>query len=389
MIKYKKKLNYNYIILFNYIIWFALIIFYFLNSEIIKAGQLNGLINYGKDSILYIDKANLIAKFQFNSIPISKFSYIFLLSIPIILNLNFSVIVIFQFFTTILSSFCLYKIGSKLFSKETGIISMFLFLTYLPIQLRNFYLLTEILFINISIVLTYLILFKRNHKLTIISLIIFFLFLRPQSILFISSLGISFLIYSYLTKKENLLKINYFFILTIILFLLFFLNLITKEYDLISSLSRGVIWGYSFDSNSICFENCIKGLTNAELYKKNLFGLVQYFFHNFFILMKIFFLKIIIFLTGWRPYYSNIHNIYILIVHFVFIFGFILGLIKIKKYSFYDFFVLTYLIILSISVGLTFADWSGRFVMYLIPFIIIISSKGFETIIQYFLKKIN
>ena len=131
MIKYK-KLKYNYIILFNYIIWFALIIFYFLNSEIIKAGQLNGLINYGKDSILYIDKANLIAKFQFNSIPISKFSYIFLLSIPIILNLNFSVIVIFQFFTTILSSFCLYKIGSKLFSKETGIISMFLFniLTY-------------------------------------------------------------------------------------------------------------------------------------------------------------------------------------------------------------------------------------------------------------------
>ena len=156
---------------------------------------------------------------------------------------------------------------------------------------------------------------------------------------------------------------------------------------MIVSLSRGVIWGYSFDSNSICFENCVKGLTNAELYKKNLFGLVQYFFHNFFILMKIFFLKIIIFLTGWRPYYSNIHNIYILLVHFVFIFGFILGLIKIKKYSFYDFFVLTYLIILSISVGLTFADWSGRFVMYLIPFIIIISSKGFESIIQYFLNK--
>ena len=128
MIKNKKrKLNYNYIILFNYIIWFALIIFYFLNSEIIKAGQLNGLINYGKDSILYIDKANLIAKFQFNSIPISKFSYIFLLSIPIILNLNFSVIVIFQFFTTILSSFCLYKIGSNYSRKKQELFPCFFF----------------------------------------------------------------------------------------------------------------------------------------------------------------------------------------------------------------------------------------------------------------------
>ena len=190
-----------------------------------------------KDSILYIDKANLIAQFQFDSIPISKFSYIFLLSITIILNLNFSVIVILQFFTTIYSSFCLYKIGSKLFSKETGIISMFFFniFTY---SIEKFLSLTEILFINISIILTYLILFKRNHSLIIIPLIIFFLFLRPQSILFLSSLAISFITYSYLIKKENLfLKINSFVWLIIILFLIYFLNMITKEYDLVNSLS--------------------------------------------------------------------------------------------------------------------------------------------------------
>ena len=295
---------------------------------------------------------------------------------------------ILQFFTTIYSSFCLYKIGSKLFSKETGIISMFFFLTYLPIQLRNFYLLTEILFINISIILTYLILFKRNHSLIIIPLIIFFLFLRPQSILFLSSLAISFITYSYLIKKENLfLKINSFVWLIIILFLIYFLNMITKEYDLVNSLSRGIIWGYSFDSNSICYENCINGLKNPELYEKNLFGLIKYFFENFFILMKVFFFKITLFLTGWRPYYSNIHNFYILFIHFLFIFSFILGLIKIKKYSHYEFFVLTYLIILSISVGLTFADWSGRFIMNLIPFIIIISSNSFELIFRSILKK--
>lgn len=388
MIKFKKKLNYNYLIILNYIIWFSLIIFYFLNSEIIKAGQLNGLINYGKDSILYIEKANLITQFQFNSIPISKLSYIFLLSIPIILNLNFSVIVILQFFTTIYSSFCLYKIGSKLFSKETGIISMFLFLTYLPVQLRNFYLLTEILFINISIILTYLILFKKNHKLTIIFLIIFFLFLRPQSILFLSSLGISFLTYSYLIKKKNLLiKIDFFVWLIIILFLVYFLNMITKEYDLISSLSRGIIWGYSFDSNSICSKNCVDGLKNPELFQKNLFGLIKYFLENFFILIKIFFFKITLFLTGWRPYYSNIHNTYLLLIHFIFIFSFILGLIKIKNYNYYVFFVLTYLIILSTSVGLTFADWSGRFIMNLIPFIIVVSSNGLEFTIRSILKK--
>mgnify|MGYP001208847914 FL=1 len=103
--------------------------------------------------------------------------------------------------------------------------------------------------------------------------------------------------------------------------------------------------------------------------------------------MKIFFLKIIIFLTGWRPYYSNIHNFYILSVHLIFIFTYVLSLIKIKKYFFYDYFVLTYLIVLSISVGLTFADWSGRFVMYIIPFTIIISSQSLAPIIRFFLNR--
>ena len=385
---FEENVNFNYLIIFTYIFWASLMIYYFLNSEIIKAGELDGLINYGKDSILYLDKANLIANFQFDSIPITKLSYIILLSIPIIFNFNLSVIVIFQFFTTICSSYCLYKIGSKLSSKTVGIISMFLFLTYLPIQLRNFYLLTEILFINISIILIYFVLFKRNHNLIFIFLLIFFLFLRPQSILFLSSLIISFQIYNYSKKKENYIKkINPFLILIIILFLIFFLNLITKDYDLINSLSRGIIWGYSFDTNSICSENCVNGLISSDSYEKNLFGLIKFFFDNFFILMKIFFLKIIIFLTGWRPYYSNIHNFYILSVHLIFIFTYVLSLIKIKKYSFYDYFVLTYLIILSISVGLTFADWSGRFVMYIIPFTIIISSQSLAPIIRFFLNR--
>ena len=62
------------------------------------------------------------------------------------------------------------------------------FLTYIPIQLRNFYILTEILFINLSIILTYLFFIKKNQKTMIILISLFILFLRPQGLLIILSL---------------------------------------------------------------------------------------------------------------------------------------------------------------------------------------------------------
>ena len=381
-----QKLYFKILFFVPYLLWSIIILLYVFNSDLIKSGELNGLIKLGNDSSRYIFEAEKLANFNFSNLYISKLSYIVLLAIVFKLNLDLTTIIIFQFLTTIISSLCLYLIARKLFSKWVGLLSILIFLAYLPIQLRNFYLLTEILFINFSIIITYLFFFKRHLKTMILFMGLFILFLRPQGILILLSISFTTIIFLKLSKDYN------FIIKLIIIFLclvltIFFIDNAIKEYDLISAFSKGIIWGYSFGTNAICHNNCIPGLTNSDLYEKNIFGLMQYIKDNFFILLKVSFFKIILFFTGWRPYYSYFHNFFLLCFHIPIYVMFCIYFFKSKKIVSFEIFTLFY-ILLSVSfISVTFVDWSGRFIMYIFPFMIIFASKSATSLFLLFIDR--
>ena len=374
--------NFKYIFIFSYLIWITLIFFYVSNSSLIKAGELHGLVLYGSDSISYIKDAKRFLNLDFSDLHTSKLSYIFFITFVLSLNLGLTSIVIFQFFTTIISSFCLYLICKKLFSKWVGVTCLFLFLTYLPIQLRNFYILTEILFINLSIILVYLCFFKQSYKTSIILISLFILFLRPQGFLIILSLFFTIIIFKKFNGIYNLLlKLGLFLISFFII--IFFINIGIKDYELINSLSRGIIWGYSFDTNSICKKECIKGFSNPELYKKNIFEFFLYLKDNFLIITKVAFFKLTLYFSGWRPYYSNLHNIYIVLIHVPIFFLFVAYFLKTKKLYSLETFIIFYIGLSVIFVSVTFVDWSGRFIMYILPFMMIFASKSMIDLVSF------
>ena len=380
------KLYFKILFFVPYLLWSIIILLYIFNSDLIKSGELNGLIKLGNDSSRYIFEAEKLANFNFSNLYLSKLSYIVLLAIVFKLNLNLTTVIIFQFLTTIISSLCLYLIARKLFSKWVGLLSILIFLTYLPIQLRNFYLLTEILFINFSIIITYLFFFKRHFKTMILFMGLFILFLRPQGILILLSISFTTIMFLKLNKNYNFI-IKLIIILLCLVLTIFFIDNAIKEYDLISALSRGIIWGYSFATNAICHNNCIPGLTNSDLYEKNIFGLMQYIKDNFFILLKVSFFKIILFFTGWRPYYSYIHNFFLLCFHIPIYVMFCIYFFKSKKIISFEIFTLFY-ILLSVSfVSVTFVDWSGRFIMYIFPFMIIFASKSATSLFLLFIDR--
>ena len=192
--------NFKYFLIIPYIFWLSLIVFYIFNSDLIKAGQLtDGIIYYGNDSSTYINDAKRLLNFDFSKLHTSKLSYIFLISLIFFFNFSLKTLVLLQLFTTIISSFCLYLISKKLFSRWVGLLCLFFFLTYAPMQIRNFFILTEILFVNLSIILIYLSFFKQNQKILIFLISLFVLFLRPQGFLIILSLFFTFIIF----KKQN------------------------------------------------------------------------------------------------------------------------------------------------------------------------------------------
>ena len=382
------NLDFKFFFIIPYFVWLLFILFYMFNSELIKAGELDGFVKYGNDSSTYLFYANQLTNFNFSNLDIAKLSYIILIAVVMFLKLNLTTVIILQFLSTIISSFCLYLMGKKMFSKWVGLICISFFLTYLPIQLRNFYLLTEMLFINFSIILTYFVFFKKEKKFFILLITIFVLFLRPQSFLILLSIALSIFVFSKSNKNYSLsLKLFALFSFSFLLLILTHIGI--NNYNLIDSFSKGIIWGYSFETNSLCYKECISDLTNPSIYEKNIFGLLLYVKDNFFILTKVSIYKIILYFSGWRPYYSFAHNVFILCFHIPIYFLFCVYFLRLKKFDQLEIFTLLYVLISAIFIGVTFADWSGRFIMYILPFIIIYASKSLFNLLLIFKDQLN
>ena len=195
--------NHNLYIFLIYIFWIISIISYFFIDDYIKAGSLDNGVMYGADSAWYIKEANLIISGE-TSVFEHKYNFGFILFlIPFIyFDMPFLTVVFFQLFLTAISALCLYKITTKFFCRLSGVICMALFLFYFPLQIRNFYILTEMLFIDIVIILTYFIVnYKRYYLPIIIFLVTALIFTRANGILFLFSILTSLFFFLFKYKK--------------------------------------------------------------------------------------------------------------------------------------------------------------------------------------------
>ena len=386
--KYK---NYKLYLLFIYFLWLTSLFTYFYLSEFVKAGGLENGVKLGNDSLLYLREARSILNGDSSVLELkSKFGFIIFLIPFIYFDLPLYNVVLFQIILTSVSAFYLYRITEKYFCKLSGVICIALFLFYFPIQIRNFYILTEMLFINLSIILIYLIVFfKKKYLPLIIILLLSLISLRPNGMLFLFSICISLFIFLK-NKKKNLYLSFYVAILLIIsIVVINFLNAYLQDLDLINNLNLGIIWGYSFKTMNICKASCLSIDLINNNYPNTILGFIQFVSINFIEYLKIFFYKIFWMILRARPYYSDVHNLYTLLFDVILYPSFIYGFIK-KPKNLFSLKCINYYMLLSIIlVGLTFADWSGRFSLYILPFVMVFSSYGLLIFIKKILNMIN
>lgn len=391
MLNNKIKLdNYNLYIFLIYILWIVSIISYFFIDDYIKAGSLDNGVMYGADSAWYIKEANSIITGE-TSVFEHKYNFGFILFlIPFIyFDMPFLTVVFFQLLLTAISALCLYKITTKFFCRLSGVICMALFLFYFPLQIRNFYILTEMLFIDIVIILTYFIVnYKKYYLPIIIFLVAALIFTRANGILFLFSILTS--LFFFLLKYKKYLSLSIYLGISIILIipLINLMNNYLIDLDLIHALTtKGIIWGWSFEHDQLCANTeipirCLEIEFINKNYQNNVFDIFKFIYINFFEFSKIFFLKVFWLLARARPYYSDLHNYYIIIFNLIFYSGFIFGFIKRPKNNFAINVIMLFIIFSIILVGLTFADWSGRFSLYFLPLIMIFSSYGLSILLK-------
>ena len=383
--------NYNLYFITVFIFWITSILLYFFLDDYVKAGSLENGVKIATDSKLYIRVVTEIINGEASILDWkSKIGYFLFLTPFIYFDIPFVTIVFFQFFLTAISALCLYKITTKFFCKLSGIICVALFLLYFPLQIRNFYILTEMLFIDVSIFLTYLIVFYKKQYLPLIILLLTFLIsIRPNGMLFLFSLIFCILLFLINHKKKKYLSLFLISLLIATLPVYHLINAYFENLRFIESLNRGIIWGWSFENNQICKALCLSNQLINNNYQNSLIGYLQFAMANFFEYFKIFFFKIFWLIARARPYYSNLHNYYIIFFNLIFYLGFIYGFIKRPKNNFSIRFIIFFILLSMILVGLTFADWSGRFSLYFLPFVMIFSSYGILIFIKKILKMIN
>ena len=297
-------------------------------------------------------------------------------------KLNLSHVVISQIFLSLLSSLCIYKISTKLSSRFGGIICLSLYLFYIPIQVWNFYILTETLFIcSIIFIVFFLIFFKKKYIPIIIILFAFTIFIRPHGIILIPSFFLAFVIWIYFRNNIMIFWVLIFATCVLLYPFILTLNLYLADTDIENLIANaGIIWGYEEMNNKLEFQISDNNNNNNN----NIISLLIFLKNNIYILMSSFLKKIWFFLSRIRPYYSDFHNFYLIIFNLIYYPLALYGMIKIKsKKSLGVILIFILIISFTFTAGLTFADWDGRFSLYVTPLIFIFSSVGFIELIKF------
>jgi hypothetical protein len=389
-----KKFISNNILYFIFSFYFLYMFgFYFFSEYMPSYNDLSNKLEMGYilggDSMRYIRGANQIINFEMpEGKGTSYLGYTLFISFFQYFKLNLTFVVLSQIFLTLISSLCIYKISKKLSSRPAAIFVLSLYLFYFPLQIWNFYILTETFFIcSVIFILYFFIFFKKKYIPLLIFFMIFYIILRPHGFILIPSLALSLLIWLYLQNKLRL-----FYSLIICLVILFFpiltlLNFYIENEGIVNTVAeKGIIWGYEDKNNFLEF----KANTNGD---NNLISLLIFFKNNFYTFTIAFFKKISFFYLRTRPYFSDFHNYYIITFNLIYWPAAIFGLLKMNNKNNIGIILMYCLIIFfTLAVGFSWADWDGRFSLYILPIIFIFAGVGLNNIInfkRYNLKKYN
>ena len=173
----------------------------------------------------------------------------------------------------------------------------------------------------------------------------------------------------------KLKKTKIVYLICTIFFLMSFLTLIIIDKLVILLgvpellLSGDIIWNY----------NSIKPPYDLDILPLNSMGafeVLSYIFTYPLYFIKIFFIKLFWFLLRLRPFYSDLHNTFLLSSS-LFLYGFsIISFFNKNNRIEAIYFMVLFIILITFTVLLTVVDWDARFSLPILPFLILFASSG-------------
>jgi len=340
-----------------------------------------GIVTKG-ESVKYINEAVFWQEhYQFSQPKYIFYSvYIFIRLLALQTGAGIEGVYIFQLLINLYATFLFYKLSIRLFTRPViAVTATTLLLICFPWQLWTTHLYTESVFISLAIIFTYFFFLPEKSKfLRIITIILFILllFCRPTGMLFIPVITLWYFIKWWREKKWLLLGVSS--LVSLVGFILI-LNYAMKgegEFNFLKPfIEEHIICGVPQAAN-----DNLKLPSDGNSTGGLLYYIVNNPTHFFSLSLK----KIGAFFGMTRSYFSTSHNLYLRLFFYPLYLLALAGvIIRGKMIRDFKVYACGIVIVFAISVALTCDDWLNRFIMPVLPYIILLATAGIIKIMSY------
>jgi hypothetical protein len=289
-------------------------------------------------------------------------------------------LIVFQSVFSLVAAFCLYHSSGKLFdNKRSALITAILFLLWIDNIQWNLTAMTESLFCSLTCILIYvLVTFKSDWRyvLYVLVLSVLIMMTRPTGVLIMGGV-MCFLLVIFRVEILASKRVLYGLSLSFLAGFTVLGYIMAHSYDLEDQYSKGNIITYmdmtagkSFYSEYARLD--VSGLEISDREASMPHRMYYFITHNPGFILKSAAMKIGYLLAAVRPYYSNVHNMYIsgwmLMIYTLFAMG-----IRQTKNVQVKVFVVAVILFNCFIVGLSTIDWDNRFYIPMEPGIVLLA----------------
>lgn len=276
-----------------------------------------------------------------------------------------------------------YQLSGKVWA---GIIASALFILWFRIQWFNYYILTESVFVNLNILFFYALLQYRQLSfkyLLLLPLLAFTCLIRPNGFFTL----LAFLLYLSALIYEQYPKIFWkaLPILTILVIFAFaWLNQMLDNFLIIRAFEKGEIICVSAQ-NTLTPSSSLQlpPMKSSPLYK-----LIYFVIFNFSYFIELAFWRLMYFFGSVRSGYSTLHNALIVVVQYP---CYLFALFAIFRNRFFfpaKVYLVSFILLYALLAVFTGANWNGRFIAPVLPFVFMLAGIGVSQIGETYFKKI-
>lgn len=331
-------------------------------------------IRHGHDTPRYLEGAATILR---GKLPSGKggsyLGYLAVVAVTRTVGLGDSGIILLHVLLSGLAAVALYFIGVKLFDQRTGLVAAFLFLGFLKIHPWNFFILTDSLFISLSVISLALVMYARSwqHWLLAGLVLVWTTLLRPNAFVVpLTVVGAALAFWWHQKRFAAAAATALGFALAAPLLLPVVSTMASHERLLLYYKEGTIIPGYEQLRVTPPPRAASWPVTSDALLR----DLSQFWFAEPVYALKLAAAKLAAFVLTIRPYHQWWYNLLIAATLYPLYILAALGIRRGSRDHYGKVLLLTFVIMQTLIVMVTFDDWSGRFLLPVLPVVFVFAA---------------